>query len=88
MKTKDIIELERAILTNFNNGNYSPLGADGGCLKYITCPTNGRGRARASITTDSEIANIRQIWAIDLDTDGKGFKNIYNETNLYYKLRP
>lgn len=87
MKKEQVKELEKEVLENFNNDNYSPLGADGGCLKYIYCNTK-YGLARASITLDSEIAKIRSIWELSLDIDGKGFnKNVYNLTKEYYKLR-
>ena len=77
---------EKEVIENFEKGNFSPLGADGGVLKYILCNTT-EGTARASITLDSEIAEIRKIWALSIDTDGNGFKEVYNLTPEYYKLR-
>jgi len=78
--------IEKEILETYKAGKHSTLGTDGGALKYIACFTSG-GRAHASITLDREIAEIRKIWELSIDPDGKGFKKIYDYTNIYYKLR-
>lgn len=82
----DTINIEKQVEKNFASGNYQPLGADGGVLKYILCNTE-QGQARASVTLDSEIAKVRKIWALSIDVNGKGLKEIYNFTEDYYKIR-
>lgn len=86
MTNTQIQQIEKDVMQNFKSGNYQPLGADGGVLKYILCNTEA-GQARASITLDSEIADIRPIWDLSIDTNGNGQKEIYNLKREYYKLR-
>mgnify|MGYP006971765919 CR=1 FL=1 len=82
MTTKEIQQAEKEILTKYKNGNYSPLGADGGSLKYIMIGNDYGTATRASITIDSEIAKIKSIWQLTIDG-----KEIYDHTTEYYKLR-
>lgn len=76
-----IKELEAEVLQQYDNGNYQPLGQDGGVLKYVLVYTKN-GIARASITLDSEIAQIKRIWELSVDN-----KTVYDMTRQYYKLR-
>ena len=82
----EIETIEKEIIQNYENDRFSPLGADGGVMRYILCNTK-EGTARASITLDSEIGEIRKVWALSLDRDGNGFKEVYDFSSVYYKLR-
>lgn len=79
-------QLEEAILSQYDNGRYSPTGADGGVLKYVLVNVNGK-TYNANITLDHEIAQIRRIWALSDWTDQNDIKPIYDHTKTYYELR-
>ena len=78
-------QLEEAIANQYDNGRYSPLGADGGVLKYIQVVISGTAY-RASITLDHDIAQIRRIWELEEVTE-QGYKPIFDLTRTYYSLR-
>lgn len=81
----NIKEIEKQVLQKFDSGKTSPTGGDGGVLKYGYTGVTSDGKvyqARFSITLDSEIAQVKRIWALSLDD-----KEVYNLTNEYYKLR-
>ena len=73
--------MENKIIEQYEQGHYNPLGADGGVLKYISCTIDNK-IVHANITLDSEIGEIRKIWALEIDG-----KEIYDYTSKYYKLR-
>lgn len=73
--------METKIIDEYKHGHYNPLGADGGCLRYISCTIDNK-IVHASITIDSEIAEIRQVWAVTIDK-----VKVYDFTPEYYKLR-
>ncbi len=80
-------QIEQAILSQYDNGRYSPLGADGGALKYIMADVYGT-KYRASITLDHDIAQIRRIWELSEVTAGNvRINDIYNFTKQYYEMR-
>lgn len=81
MNDKKIKEIEQAVLSQYDNGRYVPLGSDGGVLQYIQVNIY-KDTVRASITRDYEIAQIRRIWALTVNN-----KDIYDFTSDYYKLR-
>jgi len=80
------MQLDEAITNQYDNGRYSPLGADGGCLKYISVGVNGK-RYWADITLDHDIAKIRRIWALkEVGADNKIVKEHYNFHKEYYSI--
>ena len=79
------LQLDKAVAHQYDNGHYSPLGADGGVLKYIQVAINGTAY-RASITLDNDIAQIRRIWELE-EVTKEGYKTIYDLTKTYYSLR-
>lgn len=79
-------QLDEAILHQFDNGRYSPTGADGGVLRYVLVNVNGK-KYHASITLDHEIAAIRRIWELSDWTEDGNHKEIYDHTKTYYELR-
>ena len=78
---QNIQEIEREVLTAYDNGKYMPLGADGGALSYVLLGDYETG-TRASITTDTELSAIRRIWALSV-----GGKVGYDFTREYYSAR-
>ena len=80
-------QLEEAICNQYDNGRYSPLGADGGVLKYVMVDVFGK-KYNASITLDHDIAKIRRIWQLsEVDSDNVKQSKIYDFTKTYYSLR-
>lgn len=80
-------QLEEAIAHQYDNGRYSPLGADGGVLKYIMVNVDGK-TYNASITLDSEIASIRRIWQLsEVTANNVKLNELYDFTNTYYEIR-
>lgn len=55
-----IHQLEEAIGNQYDNGRYTPLGADGGVLKYIMVDVNGQ-KYRASITLDLTTGDVYNL---------------------------
>ena len=78
---KNIKQIEKDLLEKYDKGKLQPLGADGGCLRYVLLGGYDTG-TRASITTDAEISKIRRIWALTI-----GGKKVYDFTGAYYKTR-
>lgn len=79
-------QLDEAICNQYDNGRYSPTGADGGALRYVLVNVDGK-RYHASITLDHEIAQIRRIWELADWTDQNDIKPIYDHLKTYYSLR-
>jgi len=80
-------QLDEAIATSYDNGIYTPTGADGGALRYIMVNVNGQWY-NASITLDHDIAQIRRIWELREVTSGnETTKKLYDFTKQYYSAR-
>lgn len=81
-------QLDEAIANQYDNGRYSPLGADGGVLQYIATNVNGK-EYWASITLDHDIAKIRRLWEVtERDpVTHEVIENHYNLTKTYYNIR-
>lgn len=81
MNKQTINKIENDITRLFQSGKYQPLGQDGGVLKYCLFVTDN-GNVKASITLDSEIAEVKSIWCLEVDG-----QEVYDMTSKYYKLR-
>lgn len=80
-------QLTEAIESQYDNGRYSGMGADGGVLKYIMVNIDGQWYS-ASITLDYEIAKIRRVWAINkLNKNYAKTDTVFDLTDEYYKAR-
>ena len=88
--TDELKALEKAILSEYDNGRTMPLGGDGGCLKYVTANIYGK-KYKVSITTDYDLQDIRRICELDVASDTNPYNydytNIYDLTDEYYKYR-
>jgi len=80
------MQLDQAIAHQYDNGRYSPLGADGGALKYIAVVIDGI-KYSADITLDHELAQIRRIWALSEIKDNGQYNHIYDYKKHYYSAR-
>lgn len=79
-------QLDEAITNQYDNGRYSSLGADGGCLKYISVDVYGK-KYWADITLDHDIAKIRRIWALkEVGANNEIIKEHYDFVKEYYSI--
>lgn len=84
-------QLEEALCNQYDNGRYSPMGADGGALRYVLINVNGK-TYNVSITLYSDIAKVRRIWALseakhDTQTGWTlNAKKLFDFTKDYYSV--
>lgn len=79
-------QLEEAITNQYDNGRYSPLGADGGSMKYIRVIVDNK-TYWADITLDHEIAKIRRVWALtERGMNNEVIKEVFNFKKTYYSI--